>query len=63
MQAASTVVTGRKQAEAIVKGEDDRLLVIVGPCSVHDVDAGLEYAHKLKAYADQASEELCIVMR
>jgi 3-deoxy-7-phosphoheptulonate synthase len=63
MTAAHTVVTGRKQAEAIVKGEDDRLLVIVGPCSVHDVAAGLEYAQKLKAYADQAKNELCIVMR
>lgn len=43
MTAAQTVVNGRKGAENIVKGDDDRLVVIVGPCSVHDVRAGLEY--------------------
>jgi 3-deoxy-7-phosphoheptulonate synthase len=63
MQAANTVVSGRKEAEQIVKGEDDRLLVIVGPCSVHDVAAGLKYAEKLKEYADKAKEDLCIIMR
>ncbi|PWN45136.1 putative 3-deoxy-D-arabino-heptulosonate 7-phosphate synthase isoenzyme [Ceraceosorus guamensis] len=60
---AQTVILGRKHADAIVKGEDDRLLVIVGPCSVHDVRAGIEYAKKLKAYADEAREDLHIVMR
>lgn len=43
LAAASTVLEGRKAAEAIVAGQDDRLLVIVGPCSVHDVKAALEY--------------------
>lgn len=61
--AAETVLTGRREVDAIVKGQDDRLVVIVGPCSVHDVAAGLEYAKLLKEYADTAKEDLCIVMR
>lgn len=43
MRSAETVLQGRKGAEAILSGEDDRLLVVVGPCSVHDVKAALEY--------------------
>ena len=49
--------------EAALKGQDDRLVVIVGPCSVHDVAAGLEYAKLLKEYADTAKDDLIIVMR
>ncbi|CAG8508546.1 9872_t:CDS:10, partial [Ambispora leptoticha] len=63
MQAAQSVISGRTGAEAIVKGQDDRLLVVVGPCSVHDVRAALEFAEKLKAYADEAKSDLCIIMR
>ncbi|GAA5903745.1 hypothetical protein JCM8208_006565 [Rhodotorula glutinis] len=62
-QAAATVLDGRKSGEAILKGEDDRLLVVVGPCSIHDVRAALEYAKLLKAYADEACDDLLIVMR
>jgi 3-deoxy-7-phosphoheptulonate synthase len=43
IQAAQSVIIGRATAEAIIKGQDDRLLVIVGPCSVHDVRAAIEY--------------------
>lgn len=43
VEAAATIAKGRQDAEAIVKQHDDRLVVIVGPCSVHDVVAGLEY--------------------
>ncbi|KAM0748340.1 putative 3-deoxy-D-arabino-heptulosonate-7-phosphate synthase [Meredithblackwellia eburnea MCA 4105] len=63
MKAAATVLEGRKGAEEIVQGQDDRLLVVVGPCSVHDVKAALEYAKLLKAYADDAQEDLHILMR
>ena len=63
MTAAQTIVAGRRATEEIIKGDDDRLVVIVGPCSVHDVKAGLEYAEKLKKYAEQAKEDLHIVMR
>ncbi|PWN23433.1 3-deoxy-7-phosphoheptulonate synthase [Microstroma glucosiphilum] len=61
--ASHTISTGRAQAEAIVKGEDDRLVVVVGPCSVHDVVAGIEYAKRLAAYADTAKDDLHIIMR
>jgi 3-deoxy-7-phosphoheptulonate synthase len=53
----------RAQASDIVSGKDDRLLIIVGPCSVHDPKAGLEYAAKLKQEADRLSGDLLIIMR
>ena len=58
-----TAKRGRSDAEAIIKGLDDRLVVIVGPCSVHDINAAREYAMLLKQYADSASDDLCIIMR
>ncbi|KAJ2161086.1 hypothetical protein GGF46_001757 [Coemansia sp. RSA 552] len=61
--AAASIVKGRKAAEAIIRGEDDRLLVIVGPCSIHNPAAALEYADYLKEYADAAVDDLCIIMR
>ncbi|KAI9208718.1 3-deoxy-7-phosphoheptulonate synthase [Polychytrium aggregatum] len=62
-EAALTVFEGRNHAEAIIKGEDDRLLVVVGPCSIHDTKAALEYAALLKKYAEDSAEDLHIVMR
>jgi len=61
--AANTVIEGRKAAEAILRGDDDRLLVVVGPCSVHNVEAAIDYAQRLKAYSDQAKDDLLIIMR
>ena len=61
--AAKLVAQTRKQTEAIFSGEDDRVLVVVGPCSIHDTKAALDYAGRLKAYADTAGEDLLIVMR
>ncbi|KAJ7250908.1 3-deoxy-7-phosphoheptulonate synthase [Mycena haematopus] len=61
--AAHTVLQGRLEVESILKGDDDRLLVVVGPCSVHNPEAALDYAKLLKAYADTAKDELLIVMR
>lgn len=43
LEAVNTVMRGRSGAESIIRGEDDRLLVICGPCSVHDIRAALEY--------------------
>ena len=43
LKAAATILEGRQGAENIIHGNDDRLLVVVGPCSIHDVKAGLEY--------------------
>jgi len=61
--AQDTVLAGRKGAEAIVRGDDDRLLVVVGPCSIHDVKAALEYSKLLKEYIDQSKDDLHIIMR
>ncbi|KAI7816450.1 3-deoxy-7-phosphoheptulonate synthase [Gamsiella multidivaricata] len=63
LAAAQTIIVGRHAAEEIIKGRDDRLLVIVGPCSIHDTKAAIEYAHKLKAYSAEAKEDLAIIMR
>ncbi len=58
-----TVTRGRSEAVRILRGEDDRLIVVVGPCSVHDPRAGLDYAQCLRKLADEVAGELCIVMR
>ncbi|MEM9481692.1 MAG: 3-deoxy-7-phosphoheptulonate synthase [Verrucomicrobiota bacterium] len=62
-EVANFVAASRKTAERIITGEDDRLLVVVGPCSIHDPDAALEYAKLLKAEAGNYSADLFIVMR
>ncbi len=61
--AAQTVVQGRRALEAILDGRDQRLFVVVGPCSIHDPVAGLDYARRLRALADEVSETLLLVMR
>ena len=62
--AASTTVTlGRQAVARVLAGEDDRLVVVVGPCSVHDVGAAEDYARRLKVEAERLGNELLIVMR
>ncbi|MGR8950141.1 MAG: 3-deoxy-7-phosphoheptulonate synthase, partial [Gammaproteobacteria bacterium] len=61
--ASNTVTNGRHSADAIVKGQDDRLIVVVGPCSIHDVDAAIEYADRLKTLAQKHADDLLIIMR
>ena len=61
--AAQLVASARKGAEAILKGEDDRLLVVVGPCSIHDPSAAIEYAMRLKEAAAIYQKDLHIIMR
>ncbi|KAI7856193.1 3-deoxy-7-phosphoheptulonate synthase [Circinella umbellata] len=58
-----TVGKARQEAGAILRGEDDRLIVIVGPCSIHDVDAAKEYCNKLLPVKERLGGELLIVMR
>ncbi len=60
---AQLVVKGRAEIAAILSGEDDRLLLISGPCSIHDTKAGLDYAHRLKQLADKYSDRILVVMR
>lgn len=58
-----TVVKARQDAANIVKGKDDRLLVIVGPCTAHEEEAALEYADRLLAEKERFKDDLCIIMR
>jgi len=57
------VIKGRYESSQILAGKDDRCLVIVGPCSIHDTDAALDYAHRLKKLAVELEDDLVIVMR
>ena len=61
--AAELVAITRRQAEAILAGRDDRLLVVVGPCSIHDPAAALDYGRRLKELADSHRDELLVIMR
>lgn len=61
--AVRTVVKGRTDASEIIMGRSDRLLVIVGPCSIHDPAAAHEYAARLKELSAKLSDDLCIILR
>jgi 3-deoxy-7-phosphoheptulonate synthase len=61
--AADVVASGRRAFEAILDGRDSRLAVIVGPCSIHDPAAAVEYSQRLKRLADAVADRLLIVMR
>ncbi|WP_250001492.1 3-deoxy-7-phosphoheptulonate synthase [Actinoplanes sp. M2I2] len=58
-----TVLAGRRQVEDVLNGRDPRLLVVVGPCSVHDPAAAGEYASRLEKQAQRLSDDLLVVMR
>ncbi|MGZ0146965.1 3-deoxy-7-phosphoheptulonate synthase [Kribbella sp. WER1] len=60
---ARTVADGRQAVADVLNGADDRLMVVVGPCSVHDADAALEYAERLRPVAERLSDGLLVVMR
>ena len=60
---ADIVIRGRREVHAVLEGLDDRLLVVVGPCSVHDPEATLDYAQRLAKLARELSDELLVVMR
>ena len=62
-QGGLTVAQARQTIHRILNDEDDRLLVIVGPCSIHDPEAALEYAALLRRAAEELTEDLFIVMR
>jgi 3-deoxy-7-phosphoheptulonate synthase len=61
--ASETVFRYRAIIHNILHGKDDRLVVIVGPCSIHDVKAAHDYANRLKPLIDELAGDLCIVMR
>ena len=62
-KAARTVFEARQDIHRILHGADDRLLVIMGPCSIHDVQAAKEYAGRLKDTKERCAADLLIVMR
>jgi 3-deoxy-7-phosphoheptulonate synthase len=62
-RAAGTVERTRAEVRAVLDGSDDRLLVVAGPCSVHDPDAALDYAGLLTALRDRHHDDLLVVMR
>jgi 3-deoxy-7-phosphoheptulonate synthase len=60
---AQTVIQGRRTIEGILDGTDQRLFVVVGPCSIHDPVAGLDYARRLRHLAEELRDTLHLVMR
>ncbi|WP_272674438.1 MULTISPECIES: 3-deoxy-7-phosphoheptulonate synthase [unclassified Providencia] len=60
---AENVTASRKRIEQILSGQDPRLLVIIGPCSIHDIDAAIEYAKRLNVLRERHQDHLEIVMR
>ncbi len=62
-QAAQTTYDARAGIHRILHGQDDRLLVIIGPCSIHDTEAAKEYARHLKSEAERLADDLLVVMR
>jgi 3-deoxy-7-phosphoheptulonate synthase len=61
--ATRTVMQGREALRNVLERKDHRLFIVVGPCSIHDPVAGLDYARRLKALADEVSDTLLVVMR
>lgn len=59
----STVIKGQRTIRNILSGKDKRKFIAVGPCSIHDPESALEYAHKLKRLCDEVTEKLFLVMR
>lgn len=61
--ASETTSRARSEIEAIMRGDDDRLVLIVGPCSIHDTEAAYEYAGRLMKLRQELADDLLIVMR
>jgi 3-deoxy-7-phosphoheptulonate synthase len=62
-RAEQTVVAGRRALEAVLSGRDRRLVAVVGPCSIHDAEAALDYARRLARVAADVAERIVVVMR
>ena len=58
--AAETTAKGRRDVEQVIDSKDDRLVVIVGPCSIHDANSALEYAGRLKKLKDELADDLVL---
>jgi 3-deoxy-7-phosphoheptulonate synthase len=62
-RASTTVAEAREAINRVLREEDDRLLAVVGPCSIHDVDAAREYGERLRGVANRLADDLLLVMR
>ena len=62
-EAATTAFESRAAIHRILHGADDRLLVVIGPCSIHDTEAAMDYARRLTAEAERLADDLLVVMR
>lgn len=62
-RAAQTTYAARQAIHRVLHGADDRLLVVIGPCSIHDYDAAMEYAQRLVREAERYADDLIVVMR
>ncbi|MBT3482267.1 MAG: 3-deoxy-7-phosphoheptulonate synthase [Opitutales bacterium] len=60
---ADFISQSRQEIHRIIFGNDKRLLLVVGPCSIHDIDAGIEYGKRLAALSERVSDRICLVMR
>ena len=56
--AAETIVSGRRAVEGVLSGRDPRLLAVVGPCSIHDVDAARDYAGRLRELSERVGDQI-----
>ena len=61
--AQKTISEARKEIHNILTGEDDRLIVVIGPCSIHDIKAAKEYAELIKTSREKLEKDLLIIMR
>lgn len=62
-KAAETVLRGREEVQRILRREDDRFLVVVGPCSIHEPESAIEYARRIADLRSKYADRMCIVMR
>lgn len=62
-RANQVLAESRQTIRNILDGQDHRMFIVVGPCSIHDTEAALEYARRLKSLADEVSDTLYLVMR
>lgn len=60
---ADNVLAGRREIQDILTGEDKRLMVIVGPCSIHDMDGAMEYAQRMQTLREEVKNKISLVMR
>ncbi len=61
--ALNTVINGRQTVKDILDHKDPRMFVVVGPCSIHDEEAAMEYAHRLRRLADMVQDSMVLIMR